>query len=297
LRLADGIGVGVVAREWSEVVARSDVDIVVVATTHRDLPDVSRAALQAGKHVLCEKPLARSAGEAVPVVEAARASGRILKVGFNHRHHPGLWDAHRRVVAGALGPLYFGRCHYGHGGRPGYDREWRADPELAGGGELLDQGVHALDLFRWFFGDIEQVSGRVNTFYWNVAPLEDNAFALLQFSGGQTGQLHVSWTQWKNLFAFELFGRDGYALVHGLGGSYGDESLRLGRRRPEGGPPDEEVYQYPSEDGSWHAEWAEFVVAIQEGRQPLASGEDGLRVLRVVDAIYESSRRSRLVRL
>jgi predicted dehydrogenase len=297
VRLAASLGPGIVAGEWREVVADPAVDVVVVATTHRDLPLVSRAALTAGKHVLCEKPLARSAAEAVSAVDAARAAGRVLKVGFNHRHHPAVWEAHRRVATGVLGPLYFARCCYGHGGRPGYDREWRADPDLAGGGELLDQGVHALDLFRWFLGEVVQVTGQVNTFFWDVAPLEDNAFALLRFADGQTGQLHVSWTQWRNVFSFEVFGRDGYANVQGLGGSYGEETLRVGRRRPEGGVPEEEVLRYPGEDRSWEAEWSEFVSAIREARQPLASGEDGLRALQIVGAIYESSRSNRAVRL
>ena len=234
-RLAAQVGASVATGDWREIVARDDVDLVVVATTHRSLAEVSAAALEAGKHVLCEKPLGRSAAEARLAVEAALTHRRVLKTGFNHRHHPAIAEARRRVDAGELGPLYLARCRYGHGGRPGYDREWRADRELAGGGELLDQGVHALDLFRWFLGELVEAYGVVATYFWDMAPLEDNAFALLRTAGGLTASLHASWTQWKNLFSLELVGRDGYLVVEGLGGSYGEETLRVGRRAPEGG--------------------------------------------------------------
>jgi predicted dehydrogenase len=258
---------------------------------------VSAAALEAGKHVLCEKPLGRSAAEARLAVEAAQTHRRVLKTGFNHRHHPAIAEARRRVDAGELGPLFLARCRYGHGGRPGYDREWRADRELAGGGELLDQGVHALDLFRWFLGELVEAYGVVATYFWDMAPLEDNAFALLRTAGGQTASLHASWTQWKNLFSLELVGRDGYLVVEGLGGSYGEETLRVGRRAREGGPPTETVLRFPGEDLSWQAEWEELVHAIGQGQEPLGSGQDGWMALRLVEAIYESSRSGRVVQL
>jgi predicted dehydrogenase len=199
--------------------------------------------------------------------------------------------------SGKIGPLMSIRAAYGHGGRPGYDQEWRGDPELAGGGELLDQGVHVIDLCRWFMGDFVQVSGMLGTWFWQVAPLEDNGFALLRTAQGQVAQVHTSWTQWKNLFRFEIFGRDGFLLVNGLGGSYGVETLTLGKRRPESGPPLMETWEFPGPDISWQAEWEEFKKAIQEGRQPLGNGHDGYQAARVIDAIYESSKTGRVVEL
>ena len=189
-------------------------------------------------------------------------AGVILKTGFNHRHHPAIWRAHELCAEGAIGPLMFIRAVYGHGGRPGYDKEWRADADLSGGGELLDQGVHIVDLCRWFLGDFAEVFGSTATYFWDlghfesagrdspraangqsVAPssisLEDNAFALLRTADGRVAQFHTSWTQWKNRFSFEVFGRDGYLRVEGLGGSYGVERLEVGRaqagRRRAGG--------------------------------------------------------------
>src|SRR5207237_7906533 len=121
----------------------------------------------------------------------------LVKVGFNHRFHPAFRKARTLFDAGAIGPLLYIRARYGHGGRLGYEREWRADPRLSGGGELLDQGVHLIDLARWFAGDFTQVTGHVASYFWPI-PVADNAFALLTTAGGQAALLHPSWTARKN---------------------------------------------------------------------------------------------------
>ena len=273
-----------------EIVADPSLDAVVVATPNKQAVEIAIELLRVGKHVLCEKPLGRNADEAARMIDAADAAGRVLKVGFNHRHHPALARAHDLAAAGAIGPLFGIRAAYGHGGRPGYDREWRGDPDLAGGGGLLDQGVHVLDLCRWFLGEFDQVSGAVATWYWQVDPLEDNAFALLRTPAGQVASFHTSWTQWRNLFRFEVLGRDGYLLVDGLGGSYGPERLIVGTRSGDGAVPDEEEWRHDGGDVSWDDEWSEFAAAVQTGREPLGSGRDGLAAARLVDAIYASAR-------
>jgi predicted dehydrogenase len=299
--------------DWQEVVARGDVDVVVVSTVNKVLAPVTIAAAQSGKHVLCEKPLGRNADEAQQMVEAAQKAGVVLKTGFNHRHHSAIWKAHELCAQGAIGPLMFIRAVYGHGGRPGYDKEWRANPDLAGGGELLDQGVHIVDLCRWFMGDFVEAIGFTSTYFWDLGhlseadlnpqfairnlQLEDNAFALLRTVDGRAAQFHTSWTQWKNRFSFELFGHDGYVRVEGLGGSYGVETLTVGHRRPESGPPIEERFEFSGPDQSWQAEWREFTSAICENRQPLANGEDGLETMRLIAAIYESARSGQVVHL
>jgi predicted dehydrogenase len=284
-------------QEWQAVTGHPQIEAVVVATFNKFLLPVTVDALKHGKHVLCEKPLGRNAEEAGAMVQAAARSNRILKTGFNHRHHPAVWKAHELALSGQIGPLMAIRAAYGHGGRPGYDQEWRANADLAGGGELLDQGVHIVDLCRWFLGDFVQVSGMLGTWFWQVAPLEDNGFALLRTAAGQIATIHTSWTQWKNLFRFEIFGQNGYLLVEGLGGSYGVERLTLGIRRPESGPPEQETWEFPGPDISWQAEWAEFKAAIREERQPTGNGHDGYQAARVLDGIYESAKTGRVVRL
>jgi predicted dehydrogenase len=284
-------------QDWQAVTSHPQIEAVVVATFNKGLLPVTLEALKNGKHVLCEKPLGRNTGEAQQMVQAAARHNRILKAGFNHRHHRALWQAHELAQAGKIGPLMSIRAAYGHGGRLGYDQEWRGNADLAGGGELLDQGVHLVDLSRWFLGDFVQVSGMLGTWFWKIAPLEDNGFALLRTATGQIATLHTSWTQWKNLFRFEIFGQDGYLLIEGLGGSYGMERLTLGLRRPESGAPDEKIWEFSGPDVSWQAEWEEFKAAIGEQRQPLGNGHDGYQAARVIDAIYESAKTGGVVDL
>src|SRR5205823_5892688 len=123
---------------------------------------------------------------------------------------------------GVIGEIMFLRGRYGHGGRIGYDREWRADPQRAGGGELIDQGVHMIDLARCFLGEFEHVTGHAATYFWDMQ-VDDNAFLLLRTSEDHAAFLHVSCTEWKNLFSLEIYGRGGKLQIDGLGGSYGVE--------------------------------------------------------------------------
>ncbi len=279
---------------WEAVVTSRDIDAVVVATPHNWLAPVTLAALEARKHVLCEKPLATTAAQAEGLVAAASRNGSKLKTGFNHRHHPAIAQAHALAQAGRIGRLLFIRCRYGHGGRAGYEQEWRANSAESGGGELLDQGIHALDLFRWFLAEFSEVTAAIENAFWAME-VEDNAFCLLRTPSGQMASLHASWTQWKNLFSFEVLGERGYVIVEGLGGSYGPEHLIVGQRSAGFGVPAEEVHTYDGEDASWAAEWEEFASAIREDRQPLASGLDGWQALRLAEAAYESARARRTI--
>lgn len=283
------------ASSWEQLVEAADLDIAVVSTTHEWLAPISAAALRAGKHVLAEKPLGRNPAEVRQAVAAAAQASRWLKAGYNHRYHPAIAKVRQVFEAGELGPLHFIRGRYGHGGRPGYEREWRADPARSGGGEMLDQGAHLVDLSLWFLGDFARVTGMVSTSYWPIAPLEDNAFGLFATPAGQVASLHVSWTQWKNLFSFEIFGRDGYASAHGLGRSYGPEYALVGRRAPEGGPPLEERFDFPGEDQSWAREWEDFIRAVQTGRPPLAEGREALRTLEWIYRLYRAAGEGRSV--
>jgi predicted dehydrogenase len=274
--------------DWSAVIGDPRVDIVVVSTTNDMLTAVAAAAVDAGKHVLIEKPAGRSVAELAPLVERARARGVLVRVGFNHRYHPAMQRARMLLDAGDLGPVMFVRGRYGHGGRVGYDREWRARPEIAGGGELMDQGVHLIDLARWFLGDFTEVDGVARTYFWNMA-VDDNAFMRLTTVDGKTAFLHVSCTEWKNLFSLEIYARTAKLHVEGLGGSYGVERLALYRMRPEMGPPDTTIWEYPGPDRSWFSEFEEFLEDIRIGRQPSAGLDSAHAALAVVEEIYRRS--------
>lgn len=274
--------------DWRKVIERKDVDVVIVATPHHALAEITRAAIEAGKHVLVEKPAARNSTELRPLAALAERSKALVRVGFNHRYHRAFRQARQIVNDRTLGTLMFLRARYGHGGRPGYEKEWRARPELSGGGELIDQGSHLIDLARSFLGDFPQIDGYAHTYFWDM-PVDDNAFLLLKTAGQQVAFLHVSCTEWKNTFSFELYGHDGKLQIDGLGGSYGTERLALYRMLPEMGPPETTAWEYPMADDSWEAEMAEFLEDIRLGRQPTCGLKDAIAVLEIVERVYRSS--------
>jgi predicted dehydrogenase len=274
--------------DWRSAICRQDVDIVIVSTTNDALAEVAEEAVRAGKHVLVEKPAARNVHELDAVIEAAERNQRLVRVGFNHRYHPALRKARELFEEGALGELMFVRGRYGHGGRLGYEKEWRANPALSGGGELIDQGVHLIDLARWFLGDFSDVAGFAHTYFWQM-PVDDNAFMLLKTRRQQTAFLHVSCTEWKNLFSFEIYGHDAKLHVEGLGGSYGVERLAYYKMLPQMGPPETTIWEYPVGDDSWRMEFDEFLEDIRLGRTPSANLSDARAALLVVERIYELS--------
>ncbi|MBI5246479.1 MAG: Gfo/Idh/MocA family oxidoreductase [Elusimicrobia bacterium] len=275
--------------DWRRLVQCEEVDCVVVSTTHDSLAAVTMAAVKAGKHVLVEKPGARAPKELVPVMAAAKRARVIVQVGFNHRFHPALRKARELIDAGGLGELMYVRGRYGHGGRPGYDKEWRANKKVSGGGELLDQGAHLIDLSRWFLGEFSMVEGFVHTYFWKMK-VEDNGFALLRTKTGRAAWLHASWTEWKNMFSFEIYTKRAKIEITGLGGSYGVEKLTLYKMRPKLGPPDTASWDYPGEDESWRLEFESFARAIETGRRTGAGLADAKAMLDVVSRIYGGKR-------
>lgn len=272
--------------DWLDAVTCDDVDVVFVATTHDMLPRVAVHAAAAGKHVLLEKPGARRAADLEPVRAAADRSGALIRIGFNHRYHRAFRKAREIFDSGALGDLMFLRARYGHGGRVGYESEWRANPDVSGGGEGIDQGTHLIDLARWFFGDFVHVQGYAATYFWNM-PVDDNSFYLLRTAQNQVAFLHASCTEWKNTFSFEIYGKRAKLEVSGLGGSYGTERLSYYQMTPEMGPPETTIFEYPMPDDSWYCEWQSFAKDIEQSRPPSPSLEDAQAALRVVEAVCE----------
>lgn len=272
--------------DWQSAVSHPDVEAVIIATTNNWLAPITLAAVENGKHVLVEKPAALHHTELEPIIAASKKSKSRVQVGFNHRFHPALQKAREIFDSGALGPLMFIRGRYGHGGRVGYDQEWRAKPEIAGGGELIDQGVHLIDLSRWFLGEFTTVEGHAHTYFWNMA-VDDNAFLSLRTPQNQTAWLQVSCSEWKNMFSFEIYGRTGKLQIDGLGGSYGVERLSFYRMLPRMGPPETTIWEYPGEDTSWKLELSTFLNAIETGTEPSPGLDDATAALAVVGKIYQ----------
>ena len=268
-------------------------DVVIVATVHDQLAALAELALAAGAHVLVEKPAGVSTAQVDRLIECQRAAGRMVKVGFNHRFHPGIARAVQEVHSGRHGDLMHLRARYGHGGRPGYDREWRVEPARSGGGELIDQGMHLLDLSNWLAGPLPLHSALLRTEFWD-APVEDNAALLLGEARSRTepwAMLHVSWTEWKNLFSLEIYCVTAKIQVDGLVRSYGPQRLRIYRMGPALGPPALEEIHYPDEDNSWTAEWEHFAeaVAAADERPLLGDLQAARNALEQVEAAYASS--------
>ena len=287
-QLARGADGCMATSDWRSAVERDDVDMVVIAVPHHALAEITHAAIHAGKHVLVEKPAARHVSELRPLVVMTERKDVLVRVGFNHRYHRAFRQARQIVDSGVLGPLMFLRARYGHGGRIGYEKEWRAKPELSGGGELIDQGVHLIDLARWFLGEFSEVDGYAHTYFWDM-PVDDNAFLLLKTAKKQVAFIHASCTEWKNTFSFELYGRNGKLQIEGLGGSYGAERVVYYKMLPQMGPPETAVWEFPMDDDSWEAEFAEFLEDIRLRRQPAAGLGDAVAVLEIVDKIYRES--------
>jgi predicted dehydrogenase len=264
-------------------------DAVIVATSHDQLCAVALATVEAGRHVLIEKPAGRRPEELRPVAEAAERRKLVAKVGFNHRFHPAIMRAKQLADDGAVGPLMFIRGRYGHGGRIGYEKEWRFTRDISGGGELIDQGSHLIDLARHFLGDLKLAYGAAPNYFWG-GEVDDNCFLALEGSAGRIAWLHASWTEWKNQFSFEIMGRNGKLTIDGLGGSYGVERLTYHRMLPQMGPPETTSWEYPFPDRSFADELQNFVAAIEGREAPNGDIGDAIANLEIVASVYDRAR-------
>lgn len=274
-------------RSLQDLLGHDDIDLVVAAATHDQLTPIGMSAVEHGKHVLIEKPAGTSSQAMTELDRFAQTNDVVIRVGYNHRFHPAVLRARDLVSSGEYGRLLWIRGRYGHGGRPGYEREWRADREIAGGGELVDQGSHLIDLVRYMVGDVELAFAELPTLYWKMA-VEDNAFFALRPKVGGFAWLHSSWSEWKNLFSFEVTLERAKIELNGLGGSYGVERLTLYEMSPEMGPPFSTSWEWPFPDRSWELEMLD-VVGAMEGKPAIgASLADATAVRTIIEKAYDS---------
>jgi len=277
---------GVPADSWQELVRRDDVDAVIVASPPRSHRDISIAALRSGKHVLCEKPLAASSADATVMAEAAETAGRVLHCGFNHRFHPAIPRLRELLEAGGYGPVLAVNGSYGHGIRPGYADEWRCDPAHVSGGQLMEQGIHLVDLVDHMLGPVDRVVARLSRGFGLPADLEDDAHVLLDLRPGGVAFLRSSLAQWRNRFWFEVTCLDATLRVSGLGGSYGVETLTVEPRTD--GPFRRETVEFRGADPSWNHEW-QYFRALTGNSGAAVTDDAGRRALAIVEAAYRSA--------
>ena len=278
----------------AEAVIAADVDAIFVATPNAFTPAAVIGSLDAGLHVFCEKPPGRTLQDIRDIIAAEKRNpGRKLKFGFNHRYHAGIQEARRIVSSGRLGHILWLRGIYGKSGGAGFEDQWRSRKEIVGAGILLDQGIHMIDLFRYFCGDFTEVKSMVTTAHWDV-DVEDNAFALLRSGEGRIAMLHSSSTQWKHRFNLEVFMSEGYLIVNGILSStrsYGDETISVARKRfepgfPQGKPTEEVIYF--DHDPSWEREVASFFDNVLSDKPvDMGTSEQALKAMELVFAIYE----------
>ncbi len=280
-----------------DALIQSGIDVVFVATPNVFSPDLCIKSLDLGKHVFCEKPPGRTLKDIQLIIEAELRNPTCrLMFGFNHRFHPAVVKAKNIVESGRLGKILTLRGIYGKSGGKNHLKSWRNQKDISGGGILLDQGIHMLDLFRYFCGDFEAVKCFINNSYWNLE-VEDNAYVILENKKGQNATFHSSATLWKHTFRLDLLLEDGYMIVEGLlskTGSYGRERLIIGKRQFEDeteavGNPSEEMI-YFDKDLSWDLEVQSFKNCIFNN-QPVteSSSQDAFKVMELIDLAYQDS--------
>lgn len=263
-----------------------DISAVIIASINSVLTHTVQECLNKGLHVLVEKPAARSFSELSKVQNPKKCK---IKIGFNHRFHPAYVDLLSELKNNPEDSVMFIRAQYGNGARLGFEKEWRAQVELAGGGELLDQGVHVLDLASGILKNMNVQTAYVKTHYWDMT-VDDNAWAILSDLNGATFTMHVSSTEWKNEFRFEVYTRKRKYQWLGLGRSYGPEKLIIHEMKPEMGPPVTTEKNYPEEDMSWKLENENFLKGYLGHEQLNGDYSNALNCLKLVQDIYQKSR-------
>lgn len=259
--------------------------LVIIAVRHCDLAEIAQKALKMKFHILIEKPGSINSKEMLELIEHANNSGTTISIGYNHRFHGAAIELKKLVDSGIYGEVQLIRARYGHGGRPGYEKEWRADYRLSGGGELLDQGCHLLDLLNYIDTKPSLEFAMLPTLYWEIG-VEDNAFLAGNILNSGKFWIHASWTEWKNLFSFEVFLKIAKIEWNGLNGSYGPEKLIIHHMEKGLGIPKETVIEFPANDNSWALEMLEVENRINGKHSKSASGESGLKVLELIDEAY-----------
>ena len=281
--------------DWEVLLDRDDLDAVVIASTNELIPPAIIKALGKGLHVFSEKPPGRTLEDIINIRGAeAAAPNQILKFGFNHRYHYSVLEAKKIADSGELGPLISMRGTYGKAGGADYGANWRNNFDLSGGGILIDQGVHMIDLMHLFAGPFEEVKSMMDDRFWTGLGVEDNVMALLRTNAGVMAMVHSSATNWRQTFRLELGFEKGYLWLEGILSNsmgYAPEVLIMGKlERDENGDPianPKETVRKFNQDNSWDLEIAEFMDAVH-GKAPIHTGtsQHAFDAMNAVQRIY-----------
>lgn len=287
----DHLDDGVRCYETYSELLKHDLDVLFVSMSNDIAAEVTMAGLREGLHVFCEKPPGRNVQDIENVIACeAQHPALKLKYGFNHRYHHSILDALEIIRSGELGEVINLRGVYGKSRLITFDQtSWRTKREIAGGGVLLDQGIHMVDLLRLFVGEFVEVHSFVSNNVWNF-DVEDNAYAMMRTGDGKVAMLHSSASQWRHRFGLEIALTEGSLELSGIlsgSKSYGEETLHiLKTRSPDTSDLDEEIRKY-TQDPSWESEISEFADAILLDK-PVTNGSsnDALKTMELVYNIY-----------
>jgi len=282
-----------IADSPEEIINDPQIEAVFVCTPNYLNKPLTKLALNNGKHVFCEKPPAFTAAEVEDIQKAERSSGLALMYGFNHRHHESIKKIKTLVYSKEMGEILWMRGRYGKEVDEDFFKGWRAKREFAGGGIMLDQGIHMLDLMIYLSGGFDEVQSMVSNLYWKADGVEDNVFVNLRSKKtGICASIHSTMTQWRYIFSLEVFLEGGSVILNGLktsSGAYGDEQLTVKRNKSHSASAtyESEVQEIYDRDTSWTSEVLHFLDAVEEGKPiELGNSNDALNVMRIIDKIY-----------
>ena len=277
-------------KNWKEILKLENLDAVIIATTHYLHSIILKECIKRNLNVFVEKPGGILEKEIKNIINIKKKIKKFItvKVGFNHRYHPAFTFAKKLVSKNKIGELMYIRGVYGHGGRIKYNKEWRFNKKISGGGELIDKGSHLIDLSRIFLGDLKVSSHFLKNYFWKTK-LEDNCFLILKNQKNKIAFLHASCTEWKNKFLFEIFGKKGKIEINGLGKSYGQEVLIFYKMKKKMGPPDKYTYKFSKQhDNSWKLELEDFYIDIIKKKSSTPSLFDAYENLKIINNIYRN---------
>jgi predicted dehydrogenase len=284
---------GLVEKDWRTLLRRNDIEAVLISTPPSLHAEMSIEALNAGKHVLCEKPLARTPAECHRMVIAAKENNRYLATGFNYRFYPSIEKARALLDRGLIGKLDHVRAYSGYSAAE-HNHDWLHDAEMMGGGALRDNGIHLIDLTCYFLGEVAEVKGFTSNSVWGFKGCEDNGFALLRSTAGKIATLQASWTDWQRYrFRIEIYGNRGCIRAWCF-----PMLTQMTWSKEFGGRTKRRIFFFPMTHiwerlrsyrwvvvQSFIREIHAFSRAIGGELTPVATGDDGLRAVEIASAV------------
>jgi len=276
---------------WKSLIDDFNLDIIIISTFHKDLVKIMDYAYRRKKHILVEKPASNSFIKLKKFISSHKKNSSVIHVGYDHRFLDSVQLAQKLILKKKIGKLMFMKVNYGHGARIGYAKEWRFNPSISGGGQLIDQGSHAIDLSLFFLGNLKNIKSTIKSYFWKKK-VDDNNFLILEFEKQLVSLVHTSCTEWKNTFNLELYGKSGKIKIFGKGGSYGPEKLVLYKMNTKKlGLPNIRQWTFDdkNKNKSFQKEYSFFLNLIKSKNYQKASLLAALKVLSVVRIIYKQN--------